>query len=108
MRSIPLEASSPGGSMEQAGGRSAPGEAGDLRLNSFRGRLLAQDGARRFPAGRAGSKCSPTIGWHRCSELERRYAAAADRAGGRVPGHQAAGSGRRLRTGCTASTLTAR
>ena len=37
MRSIPLEASSPGGSMEQAGRRSAPGEVGDLRLDSFRG-----------------------------------------------------------------------
>ena len=37
MRSIPLEASSPGGSMEQADGRSAPGEVGDLRLDSFRG-----------------------------------------------------------------------
>jgi hypothetical protein len=37
MRSIPLEASSPGGSMEQAGRRSAPGEVGDLRLDSFGG-----------------------------------------------------------------------
>jgi hypothetical protein len=34
-RSIPLEASSLGGRMEQAGGRSAPGEVDDLRLASF-------------------------------------------------------------------------
>ena len=31
----PLTASSVGGRMEQAGGRSTPGEAGDLRLPSF-------------------------------------------------------------------------
>ena len=54
-RSIPLKASSVGGSMEQGGGRSAPGEVGDLRLPSFRvTTLLVQDGARRFPAGVGG------------------------------------------------------
>jgi hypothetical protein len=49
-RSIPLEASSRGGSMEHAGGRSAPGEAGDLRLASFRvtscSRTTARGGSR--------------------------------------------------------------
>ena len=45
--------------------------------------LLAQNGARRFPAeARAGSTCSPAIGWHRFSELQRRHVAAANRAGG--------------------------
>jgi hypothetical protein len=70
--------------MEQAGGRSTPGEAGDLRLPSFGSDNPAR--ARRRPAvpgrGRAGSTCSPAIGWHRFSELERRSAAAANRAGG--------------------------
>jgi hypothetical protein len=64
---------SPGGSTEQAGGRSAPGEVGDLRLDSFRvtpcSRKTAPAGSR---PGRAGSKCSPAIGWHRFSEPERR------------------------------------
>jgi hypothetical protein len=82
-RSIPLEASSLGGSMEQAGGRSAPGHVGDLRLDSFRvtpcSRKTAPGGSRQ---GRAGSTCSPAIGWHRFSELQRRYVAAADHAGG--------------------------
>ena len=51
----PLKASSVGGSMEQAGGRSTPGEVGDLRLPSFRvTTLLVQDDARRFPAGVGG------------------------------------------------------
>jgi hypothetical protein len=73
-RSIPLEASSLGGSTEQAGGRSAPGEVGDLRLDSFRvtpcSRKTAPAGSR---PGRAGSECSPAIGWHRFSELARGY-----------------------------------
>jgi hypothetical protein len=71
-RSIPVEASSLGGRMKQLGGRSAPGEVGDLRLDSFRvtlcSRKTALDGSR---PERAGSKCSPAIGWHRFSELER-------------------------------------
>ena len=51
----PLKASSVGGSLEQAGDRSTPGEVGDLRLPSFRvTTLLVQDGARRFPAGAGG------------------------------------------------------
>ena len=51
----PVKASSVGGSMKQVGGRSTPGEVGDLRLPSFRvTTLLVQDGARRFPAGVGG------------------------------------------------------
>jgi hypothetical protein len=43
--------------MEQAGGRSAPGEVGGLRVASFRvTTLLAQDGTRRFPAGAGGQQ----------------------------------------------------
>jgi hypothetical protein len=53
-RPIPLKASSARGSMEQGDGRSAPGEAGDLRLSFRETTLLAQGGARRFPAGAGG------------------------------------------------------
>jgi len=54
-RSIPVEASSLGGSMKQVGGRSAPGEVGDLCLDRFRvtpcSRKTAPGGSR--PGGRA-------------------------------------------------------
>jgi hypothetical protein len=54
-RSFPLEASSAGGSMEQVGGWSAPGEAGGFGLGSLRvTTLLAQGGwhLRRHPSRR--------------------------------------------------------
>jgi hypothetical protein len=49
----PLKASSVGGSMEQAGGRSTPGEVGDFRLASFGSDNPAP--ARRRPAVPAGA-----------------------------------------------------
>lgn len=57
MRSIPLEASSPSGSMEQAGRRSTPGEVGDLRLDSFRGTPCSRKTALGVsrPEGRAAN-----------------------------------------------------
>jgi hypothetical protein len=81
-RSIPLKASSLGGSIEQAGGRSAPGEVDDLRLDSFRVTPCSRKTVLGGSRPGAGSTCSPAIGWHRFSELVRRQVAAADRAVG--------------------------
>jgi hypothetical protein len=80
------------------GGRSAPGEAGDLRPDSFRGdTLLAQDGARRFPAGEGGQQM---LAGDRLAPVLRTAAAvvvAADRAGAEYQGIGWRARQRRLR-----------
>jgi hypothetical protein len=88
----------PGSGMEQAGGRSAPGEVGGLRLDSFRGdTLLAQDGAWRFPAGEGGQQM---LAGDRLAPVLRTAAAvvaAANRAGAEYQGTGWRARQRRLR-----------